>query len=97
MAIVRVLALAQIACDPDARVPEECVDQEITSERKCCKEFCPAPRRNAGREDRVGEVRSRCAKNFNDSAPKRTITEINPGLEYEHASNNSQNEGPQNL
>ena len=97
MAIVRVLARAEIARNPEARVPENCVHQEIATHGKRRKEFPPASRRHAGREDGVGEVHSRRLKYVSDSAPNRAIAQIDFRLKQSDTSNNSQNEGPKYL
>lgn len=74
------LPLAKITYDPNARKPEKRVDQEIAAGGKRAPDLRPTPLGNAGREDGIGETRSRYGKDFQHPPPQWVVPEIDSAL-----------------
>src|SRR3989442_4908742 len=82
--IVRMPPLAKITGNPYAHIPEKRVDHEITNDGQRAPELRPNAIANAGREDGIGETRSRCGKRLRHSAPQPAVPEIESALAYEY-------------
>ena len=92
-ALVRMLARPQIANDPDARIPEKEVHEEIASERENGGCLRPMTAKKV-RVDRSDEVGSGDSDGVNDSGDQGANLEIRSRLEEQHRSENSQHKGP---
>jgi hypothetical protein len=76
LALVGILAPSKVADHPQEHVPEDYVDQKITAEGqdgpKCGRAFHESARHVDGGD----EAGSRRGKDMRDSAPQRTVREI---------------------
>jgi len=76
LALVGILAPSKIADHPQEHVPEDYVDQKITAEGQDGPESGRAFHESARHVDGGDEAGSRRGKDMRDSAPQRTVREI---------------------
>ena len=76
MAVVGVPASSKISDGPEQCVPEQDVDQKVAGEGDRCPESGPASQESAWRVEGGDEVGSRGREGVRDSAPQRTVREI---------------------
>lgn len=76
LTVVGVLASSKISDGPEEGVPEQDVDQKIAGEGDGCPESGPASEEGVWRVEGGDEVGSRGGEGVGDSAPQRTVREI---------------------
>ena len=92
LSFVRVPARPQIANDPDARIPEKEVHEEIASEGEHGGYLRPATAEKV-RVQRSDEMGPWCVNSVNDSVTQNANLKIRSCFEKQHRSENSQHKG----
>lgn len=96
-AVVGVPTSANIADGPYQGVPEQKVDQKIAAKGDRSPESGIAPQESPWRVEGGDQVGSRGGEGVGDSAPLRTVREIDSRLPQKDRRSRSQDKGPNNL